>query len=131
MNDARSNDAFWKVDRADVLARLSASEHGLSEPEARARLARFGRNEIAGRRRLVFLAQLWRRATEPLVLILVVAAIISALTGDTVGFWIILVILVISVALDVFQEHRAENAAEALKHAVALRADVLRDGAVR
>jgi Mg2+-importing ATPase len=63
-----------------------------------------------------------------LVLVLLVAAAISALTGDLASFVIISTIVLVSAALDTFQEHRAEEAAEHLKRSVALMERVLRDG---
>ena len=70
-----------------------------------------------------------RRLLEPMCLILIAAAVVSALTGDKASAVIILVILALSVALDTIQEGRANRAAEALRKTVALKAEVKRDGA--
>ena len=69
-----------------------------------------------------------RRLLEPLCLILIAAAVVSAATGDVPSAVIILTILAVSVALDTLQEGRAKRAAEALKASVALKAEVKRDG---
>jgi Mg2+-importing ATPase len=71
-----------------------------------------------------------KRFAEPLVAILLVAAAISAATGDAASFAIIVSVIMISITLDVVQEHRAEAAADALKHSVAIHADVHRDNTV-
>ena len=68
------------------------------------------------------------RFRNPLVIILLVAAAISALTGDLTSFIIISTIVLMSAVLDTVQEYRAEEAAEALKVSVALKERVLRDG---
>ena len=68
---------------------------------------------------------------EPLSLILLVAAIVSAATGDAVGGSIIAAILIVSIGLDTFQEGHAAQAAEVLRQSVALTAEVRRDGAYR
>jgi Mg2+-importing ATPase len=60
---------------------------------------------------------------------LLVAAIVSAATGDAIGGSIIAVILIISIGLDTFQEGHAAQAAEVLRRSVALSAEVRRDGA--
>src|SRR4051812_5620659 len=73
------------------------------------------------------LAKIAHRLVEPLILILIVAAAISGATGDWTSFAIILVILALSIALDVIQEHRAEIATDVLKKSVALHAQVHRD----
>ena len=74
------------------------------------------------------LAALIGRFRNPLVLVLLGAAAVSAFTGDVPSFVIITVIVLVSVLLDVVQEHRAENAAERLRNQVALTATALRDG---
>jgi P-type Mg2+ transporter len=62
------------------------------------------------------------------VIILLAAAVISALTGDLTSFIIISTIVLMSAVLDTVQEFRAEEAAEHLKVSVALKEQVLRDG---
>ncbi|MGD9804317.1 MAG: magnesium-translocating P-type ATPase [Hyphomicrobiaceae bacterium] len=61
---------------------------------------------------------------------LLIAAAISGLTGDSQSFVIILVIIAFSVVLDIVQEQKAEAAIDALQHSVAVTAAVRRDGRV-
>jgi len=65
---------------------------------------------------------------EPLSLILLVAGVISIVTGDTIGGSIIVLILTISIGLDTVQEGHAVRTAEILRRSVALKAEVKRDG---
>ena len=71
------------------------------------------------------------RFANPLVLILLFAASLSAWTGQVASFVIITVIILLSVVLDLAQQLRAENAVEALRRSVGLRAQVIRDGQER
>jgi Mg2+-importing ATPase len=107
----------------------SEAPAGLSSQEAALRLARHGPNSIDTAPR----PSLWRalvgRLRSPLVLMLVAAAGISAATGDTSSFIIIIAIVTASIVLDVVQEHRAGDAAAALRRRVSLMSCVLRDGA--
>lgn len=121
-------DAFWCNSPDALRDRLGVSLSGLSAEEAARRLEKFGLNSVSSppHRRLV--AKILRKFAEPLVAILVIAAGISAFTGDTASFGIILVVIALSIVLDVVQEYRAELAADALKRSVAVRADVSRDG---
>lgn len=121
-------DHFWSVPREDALAALASTPEGLGTAEAARRLDAAGRNLVTEQRRRRILAKLARRLAEPLVAILVIAAAVSGATGDWVSFSLILVVLTASNLLDVFQEHRAERAAEALKRSVAIRCTVRRDG---
>ena len=119
---------YWQLPNAELLDRLEAKEAGLGSAEAEARARRFGPNVATEAPQRHWIARVRKRLMEPLVAILLVAAAISAATGDWPSSSIILVIIVLSVGLDVFQEHRAEDAAEALKRLVAVNADVRRDG---
>jgi Mg2+-importing ATPase len=78
-------------------------------------------------RKRVLLLQFLSRFRNPLVLLLLAASLISAFTAEVTSFVIIISMVVISVTLDFIQEYRAEQAAETLRHSVALKANVLRD----
>src|SRR5271157_5651264 len=119
---------FWQIALADHEQRLGADRNGLSSAEVAARRLRYGPNTLEERRRLSVTLKFLSRFRNPLVLILLAAAAISALTGDLASFIIISIIVLTSAALDTVQEHRAEEAAEHLKVSVALKEQVLRDG---
>ena len=68
------------------------------------------------------------RLSNPLVVILLFAAAVSAFTGDVPSFVVIAVIVLMSVILDVTQERQAQNAAERLREQVSLSVNALRDG---
>src|SRR5208337_2531405 len=65
---------------------------------------------------------------NPLVLILLIAGLISGFVGDVTDAVIIFSIVLVSIFLDVYQESKAQNAAEALKERVTTKATVLRNG---
>ena len=111
-----------------LFARLHADAKGLSSSEAAARLTQYGPNVVAGRERRSPLIDFLRRFLNPLVLVLLVAAAISAATGNPTSFIIIITMVVLSVTLDFVQEYRAKNAAEKLRASVAIHVRVLRDG---
>ncbi|PZW38885.1 Mg2+-importing ATPase [Humitalea rosea] len=121
---------FWAVPQDAMITRLGSGLTGLTAAEARRRLAVHGPNTVVDRARLGLAAKVGRRLIEPLVAILLVAALVSGLTGDWPGFAIIACIVAVSVGLDVVQEHRAELAAEHLRNSVAVKASVWRDGQV-
>jgi P-type Mg2+ transporter len=113
----------------DLLQRLGASAEGLSSDEALERLRRIGPNVLRPRRERAAVLQLLARFQNPLILLLLVASGISALTGDLQSVGLLVGVVVVSVALDFVQEYRAGRAAEALRHSVSLRATAVRDGA--
>jgi P-type Mg2+ transporter len=128
---ARKPGTFWRTPAQDLLHVLDTRLEGLSDDEAAVRLQRHGPNAIEDRRTFVLVRKLGRRFSEPLVLILIAAALVSAWAGDTASFWTIVITVTVSVLLDFVQEHRAERAAEALQRSVAIHADVWRGSTLR
>ena len=122
---------FWTKTVDDICGALQCTRDGLSAAEAQTRLARYGPNSDAEAARVGAFHAVMRRLLEPLSLILLVAAIVSAATGDAIGGSIIAAILIVSIGLDTFQEGHAAQAAEVLRQSVALTAEVRRDGAYR
>jgi Mg2+-importing ATPase len=121
-------DAFWSRPLSDLLGQIDATPQGLSTSEAEARLLRFGPNVLRPHRRRALFIEFLSRFRNPLVLVLLAASGISALTGELTSFVIIGIIVVASVTLDFAQEHRAGQAAERLRQSVAVHVSVERDG---
>ncbi len=126
--DSGPKSNFWQTGLSDLERQLGAGRDGLSSAEAAARQLRYGPNTLEERRRVSLPLRFLSRFRNPLVLILLAAAAISALTGDLSSFIIIAAIVLTSAMLDTVQEYRAEAAAERLKTSVALKEQVLRDG---
>lgn len=101
---------------------------GLTEQEAAARLDQFGPNEPAATRHHSLLSDLLHVSMNPLTLILLIAAVVSAFTGDAVDAGIIAAIVLLSGAIDFTQTYRSQRAVEQLRDQVALTATVLRGG---
>jgi P-type Mg2+ transporter len=119
---------FWQITFADLEKEFGAGRNGLSSAEAAARRLRYGPNTLEAHRRLSLPLKFLSRFRNPLVIILLVAAVISGVTGDLTSLIIITTIVLMSAVLDTVQEYRAEEAAEHLKVSVALKEQVLRDG---
>jgi P-type Ca2+ transporter type 2C len=104
---------------------------GLSEDEAARRLAERGPNELEdkGTRRPWVI--LWEQFTEAMIVILIIAAVVSALLGDYEDAIAIAAIVVLNAALGYAQEYRAERAMAALKRLSAPNVRVRREGHVR
>lgn len=125
---AHSEAPFWVRGAAAQLEMLASRPEGLTAAEAAERLASHGPNVAVAAGRKSLLAKLVKRLTEPLVAILLIAAGVSGATGDWQSFVIILLIVLFSIGLDLFQEEKAEAAVEALKRSVAVSARVRRGG---
>ena len=105
-----------------------AAPSGLAGDQARERLEIHGHNEIAIRSRASAFIKFLSHFKSPITIILIIAAILSAVLADFTDAVIILFIVIVSVALDFSQEYRAERAADQLRKRVASTAAVLRDG---
>ena len=110
-----------------VLAQLDSGDGGLGAPEAAARLRAYGPNTLLVRR-VSPLAILWRQLRNPLLLLLLAAAVVSGLTGDPTDAAIIAAIVLLSVGLGFVNEFRAANAVAALHRDLHHEALVWRDG---
>ena len=123
-----ADEPFWTRSPAQCAASLGCGLDGLTSSDALVRLTKYGRNADAQVPEAGLIVTVGRRLLEPMCLVLIAAAIVSAATGDAPSAVIILIILAVSVALDTVQEGSAKRAAEALRQSVALMAEVKRDG---
>ncbi len=128
MSGGQQAPPFWQQGLAPLLESLGATASGLAADEAASRLARFGPNLLHPPKRRMLLLQFLSKFLSPLVLILLAASFVLALTGDMASFIIISMIVLMSVTLDFVQEHRAGQAAERLRQSVAVRVQALRGG---
>ncbi len=111
----------------DVLARLGSGPAGLSSAEAAQRLRQYGPNAL-GTHRVRPAAVLFRQVRNPILILLLGAALVSGLTGGGTNALIIAVIVALSVGLGFFNEYRAETAMAALRAQIRHEAEVRRDG---
>ncbi|HUY19877.1 MAG TPA: magnesium-translocating P-type ATPase [Candidatus Binataceae bacterium] len=112
----------------EFFQRLDSSAAGLSQDEAQRRLERVGPNEPGTVRRAGPLVDFLGFCANPLVIILLCAAAISAVVGEVVDATIIAIIMALSIALNFFQTYRSQKAVERLRAGVAPTATALRDG---
>ncbi len=116
---------------AETPARPSLQEEsagrGLSSEEVAARRREVGANEVLQRRRETVVAQTLAQFRNPLVAILLAASGLSVALGEFVEAGLIVVMVLLSVALNVVQTYRSSRAVTALRDTVAARAMALRD----
>jgi Mg2+-importing ATPase len=111
----------------DVLSRLESCPEGLTSDDAAERLRRFGPNAL-GTHRVHPTAVLFRQIRNPILILLLGAALVSGLTGGGTNAVIIAVIVALSVGLGFFNEYRAEVAMASLRAQIRQEAEVKRDG---
>lgn len=119
---------WWLLPLDRLLASLHTTPRGLTQRQAAARLRRHGENRLEQAKGSSFVRRVATRLLEPLTLVLLVASGIAAATGDAISFGLVTAVVLASICLDLFQEHRAGRAVEALQRSVALRVRAWRDG---
>ncbi len=114
---------------SQVVAALSTdATRGLGTGEANTRLAAQGPNRLHEQSRPPYGAIAARQIIDPLVALLVVAAVVSAALGETLEAAVIAVIVVLNAALGFYQEAAAERAITSLREGFPRYASVVRDG---
>ncbi len=122
----------WRVEAAAVAAALETrAETGLPAEAAAERLERFGPNELVAKKQRPAWRLLLDQFTSAMIVVLLVAAVITALIGETKDTLIILAIVVFNGIVGFIQEYRAEQAMDALQRMSSPEARVVRDGDVR
>jgi P-type Ca2+ transporter type 2C len=121
--------APWSRPATEVAEALDVDPRtGLDDATAAARLAADGPNEVAARRPLSLLRSVLAQLTDTLILVLIAAAVLTAITGDFVDCAVIVLVITVNTTLGVIQERRAIRAVRALTTLVAPNARVVRAG---
>ncbi len=116
-----------------VLREKETSTNGLSSTQAKQRLEQYGANKLAESKKTPLIVRFLKELSDPMILILIAAAIVSAITAVVEGesfadVIIIMTVVIINAVLGVFQENKAEKAIEALMEITAATSKVYRDG---
>ncbi len=119
---------YWASDPAEVCRLLASAPEGLAEAEARQRLLRYGPNELRAQQSRSALRILKAQIDNPLLRILLVAAVVSALSGEWRDAIVVGIIVLVSVIVGYRREYSAETAVAALRARLRTQASVLRDG---
>ena len=129
---------FYLMDTDEAIRSVEGHADGLSSAEAAARLEKNGKNKLVEGKKESLIQRFFKQLAEPMTIILLVAAAISAgveiYNGLQHGFEfpadvvIILAVVIINAILGVFQESKAEKAIEALQEMSKAQSKVIRDG---
>lgn len=104
------------------------AKRGLTSSEAKTRLEKYGPNAIESSNKKSLLSKIIEQIADPMVILLIIAAIVSAFTGDVVECVIIVAIVVINAIMSIIQEGKAEDSVAALQKMSSPEATVIRDG---
>lgn len=121
--------AYYRESKEEVLKQLGANEQqGLTSKAAQEKLAQVGPNALVEGKKKSVVEVFLEQFKDLMVIILIVAAVISAFTGNLESTAVIIVVLILNAILGTVQHVKAEKSLEALKSLSAPAAKVLRDG---
>lgn len=126
---------FYDNEIEEVLKAVNGNENGLTSKESEKRLAENGKNRLKEAKKITVLQRFIAQLKDPMIIILIVAAIVSGITAAYSGegfadVIIIMIVVIINAVLGVYQESKAEKAIEALQEMAASTSKVLRDGQI-
>ena len=119
---------FWSYDLNDILKQLNTGEDGLSSREAQERIDKYGQNILEERKSSSNIGMFINQFKNPIIIILIFAAVLSIFLKDYSDGIIILIIIMISAFLSYNHESKANNAVKKLLSSVSVKSSVLRDG---
>jgi Ca2+-transporting ATPase len=120
----------WHSRETQELIRLSGvnPEKGLTDQEAAQRLSKYGKNTLVEQREIRFLGILKEEVTEPMILLLIAVGVLYSFLGSLSDALTIIVIIIVLVLAEVWNEYRAKRSIASLKQLAPPTALVLRDG---
>ncbi len=126
---------YYLEQEENVLKVVGSKAEGLTTSEAKERLEKNGKNKLVEGKKDSLLKRFLSQLTDPMIIILLVAAAISGATSiyaeeSIADVFIILFVVIINAVLGVYQENKAEKAIEALQEMAAATSKVLRDGTI-
>ncbi|WP_228761017.1 HAD-IC family P-type ATPase, partial [Enterococcus mundtii] len=125
------SEAFYAQDDTVVLEKMNTTTDGLSAQEAQKRLETYGENVLDEGKKKSLAVKFFEQFKDFMIIVLLAAAVISAVfSHDVVDSIIILVVVILNAIFGVIQEAKAEQAIEALKEMSSPNANVRRDGHV-
>lgn len=122
---------FYRISSEEALQTVNSSSEGLTSQEAKQRLETYGANVLEEGKKDGILKIFLNQFKDLLVLILIAAAIISMISGETSSTLVILFVITMNAILGTVQSVKAQKSLDALKKMSTLKARVIRDGEVR
>ena len=119
---------FYQQTKEELLQQFHVTGHGLSGEEAKKRLVEYGENVLEEGKRKSTLQVFFEQFCDLLVVILIIAALISMVSGNVESTIVIIAVIVLNAILGTVQHAKAEKSLDSLKSLSSPNAKVLRDG---
>ena len=121
---------WYQLQPAEVLNELNSKHAGLTDIQVQENFLKYGPNELKAPRKSPLIVEFFKQFMSPLIYVLLVAVIISAIMQHYIDASVIMIILFANAVIGLIQETRAEKAMESLKEMAAPRAKVKRNNII-
>ncbi|MBR3593135.1 MAG: cation-translocating P-type ATPase [Clostridia bacterium] len=121
---------FYRKSISETLNDLGTREEGLSSAEAKRNLEKYGKNELREKKKAGPIVTFLKQFSDLLVIILIIAAVISGISGQLESTIVIGAVIVVNAILGTVQALKAEKSLEGLRKLSIPKVKVLRDGAL-
>jgi Ca2+-transporting ATPase len=122
---------YYRNNVADSLQDVQSSANGLTSAEVDKRLKDYGFNELKGKKKDPVWKLFLENFKDPMVVVLLIAAIVQIVMGQVMESLIIFLVLILNAVISVIQTRKAESSLDALQQMSAPEAKVLRDGELK
>lgn len=119
---------YFAMTKEEVLSKLNSKETGLTTGEVEIAIEKYGYNQLNEEKKLSTMQVFISQFKDFLVIILIIASIISIISGNVESAVVILVVIIINAILGTVQHLKAEESISSLKNLSAPKSKVLRDG---
>lgn len=121
-------EAFFNKEKNEVLDLMKSRKEGLSEKEVKERLSQYGENILSGKKHKSWIQVFLEQFKDVLVIVLIVSAIISFISGNEESTVVILVVITLNAILGTIQYFKAQKSLESLKALAVTKVKVIREG---
>lgn len=122
-----NEDEWYQLSSAETFEILKSNLNGLTSEEVKVRLREYGYNELSFKKVNPFFRFL-KHFNNPLIYVLIVAAIVTAFLGDIIDVIVIVGVVIVNASIGFIQEGKAESSIKALEEMMVQECTVLRDG---
>ncbi|MDG6229416.1 MAG: cation-transporting P-type ATPase [Candidatus Thermoplasmatota archaeon] len=121
---------FYSISAEEAIEKLGSSRNGLTSSKEEERRKTYGFNEIPEKKKKNLVIKIIESLIEPMPIILIIAAIISAFISDLLDSIVIMGVVIINTIISLIQDHKAEKELEALKKMLSPQCKVIRNGSI-
>ncbi|MFO7882132.1 MAG: HAD-IC family P-type ATPase [Kosmotogaceae bacterium] len=128
MEKAENSTEWYKLSVKETLKRLKTSKDGLNDEEYQSKKKKFGPNELPSKKPVSLRKVIFHQFKDPLIYILLAAAIVSIVIGGTDDAIFIMIVVLLNAVIGSVQEYKAEKSAEALLKIMKTESRIIRNG---